>query len=284
MQMAGVTKIYSPGDAAVRAVKAGNDVVLHSPDDVAAIEAIKAAVGKGDIPLAQIDASVTRILRAKAKAGLHRSKVVSLDSIATTLGSRANQAVADEVSRRSVTLIKDDRNQVPLKMSKEAAVLYLSVLDYATGWRIAAPSRTVIPELKQRWPNVTAIELSDHTTANELDLVRAMVPRFDAVVVSTFVRAASASGRMDLAPPLVRLLQDIAEQTAQTKQPFVTVMFGNPYTAMFLPDVPAVLLTYDFYDRAEASAVRAIAGEAPITGRLPIALPNMFPVGHGLTR
>jgi beta-N-acetylhexosaminidase len=45
-----------------------------------------------------------------------------------------------------------------------------------------------------------------------------------------------------------------------------------------------VLLTYDFYDMAEASAVRAITGAAPISGRLPIALPGLFPVGHGLDR
>ena len=59
---------------------------------------------------------------------------------------------------------------------------------------------------------------------------------------------------------------------------------ANPYVAMFLPELPAVMLTYDFYDRAEASAVQALAGEAPITGRLPVTLPGMFPVGHGLTR
>ena len=87
-------------------------------------------------------------------------------------------------------------------------MLYLSVLDYPSGWRIAAPSRTFIPELRKRWPNVTSIELSDRTTPSELELVRAMAPRYDAVVASVFVRAASASGRMDLAPPLQRLLQD----------------------------------------------------------------------------
>jgi beta-N-acetylhexosaminidase len=54
--------------------------------------------------------------------------------------------------------------------------------------------------------------------------------------------------------------------------------------ATFLPELPAMLLTYDFYDRAEASAVRALAGEAPIGGKLPIALPGLFPVGHGLER
>jgi beta-N-acetylhexosaminidase len=284
MSMAGVTALYEPGEAAVRAVKAGNDLILHSPDDEKAFDAIKIAVEKGEVPMAQIDASVTRILEAKARLGLHNRKLVNLDDVATVFGARAHQAVAQEISQRSITLIKDERNQVPLKLPRDAAILYLSALDYPSGWRIAAPSRTFIPELKNRWPNVTAIELSDRTTPSEMELVRAMAPRFDAIVVSTFVRAASASGRMDLAPGIVRLLQSIGRQTAESNKPFVTVMFGNPYTALFLEELPAVMLTYDFYDLAEASAVRALAGEAPITGKLPIGLPDMFPIGHGLTR
>ena len=111
-----------------------------------------------------------------------------------------------------------------------------------------------------------------------------MAPRFDAVVASVFVRAASASGRLDLAVPLQRLLVDIARQTSGSGKPYITTFFGNPYVAMYVQDLPAMLLTYDFYDRAEASAVRAIAGETAIGGRLPIALPGMFEEGFGLTR
>ena len=284
MDMQGVTAMHSPGAAAVRAIKAGNDIVLHSPDDGAAFAALRDAVGSGEILMVRVDASVERILRAKARAGLHRARTVSLDAIPALVGTRANQAIADAVSQRSITLLKDERDQVPLKVAREAQVLYLSVLDYPSGWRIAAPSRTFIPELRKRWPNVTAIELSDRSTASEIELVRAMIPRFDATIACVFVRAASASGRMDLASPLQALLQQIARQTKATKQPFVTVLFGNPYTATFLRDLPAMLLTYDFYDRAEASAVRAISGEAPIGGVLPIALPGMFDVGFGLVR
>ncbi len=192
--------------------------------------------------------------------------------------------MAAEVSARSLTLIRDDRHQVPLTVARDAPILYLSVLDYPSGWRIAAPSRTFIPELKKRWPDVTAIELSDETPPSDIDLVRAIAPRYGAVVVSVFVRAASGSGRMDLPPALARLLEDLAPITARAGTPYVACLFGNPYTAAFLPDVPAVLLTYDLYDRPEASAVRALAGEAAIGGRLPIALPGLFPIGHGLDR
>ena len=284
MQMAGITAMHTPGDAAVRALKAGNDVILHSPDDGAAFAAMREAVRAGEIPQAQVDASVLRILRAKARAGVHRHRLVDLAAVPAVVGTRRNQAVADEVSARSMTLIKDEHGAVPLKAAREAQVLYLSVLDYPSGWRIAAPSRTFIPELRARWPNVTAIELSDRSTASEIDLVRAMAPRFDVVVVSVFVRTASSSGRMDLAAGLQQLLHGIARQTAREQKPFVTVLFGNPYVAIYLRELPTMLLTYDFYDRAEASAVRALAGEAAITGKLPIALPEMLDAGFGLSR
>jgi beta-glucosidase-like glycosyl hydrolase len=284
MGMQGVTNMHGPGEAAVRAILAGNDIVLHSPDDGAAFAGIRDAVKSGRIPQAQVDASVERIIRAKARAGLHKTKTVSLDSLANIVGTRANQAVADAVSQRSITLIKDARTQVPIPVSRDAQILYLSVLDYPSGWRIAAPSRTFIPELRKRWPNVTSIELSDRTTAAEIDLVQAMVPRFDAIIASVFVRTASFSGRLDLAPGLQRLLQDVARQTDSSKRPFITTFFGNPYVATFMPDLPAVVLTYDFYDRAEVSAVRAMTGESAIGGKLPIALPGMFEEGFGLTR
>jgi beta-N-acetylhexosaminidase len=280
MGMAGVSAMYKPGEAAVRAVKAGNDVILHSPNDAEAFAAVRDAVKSGEIPQAQVDASVLRILRAKARVGLNRTKAVTLDAIPNIVGTRKNLAVADEVSQRSITLLKDARNAVPLKLPRDAQILYLSVLDFPSNWRIAAPSRTFAPELRKRWPGVTAIELSDRTSPSEIELVRAMAPRYDAVVASVFVRAGSASGRMDLAAPIQRLLQEIGRRN----KPFVTIFFGNPYVATFMPELPAMMFTYDFYDRAELSAVRALAGEAPIGGRLPVVLPGLAETGAGLNR
>jgi beta-N-acetylhexosaminidase len=115
-------------------------------------------------------------------------------------------------------------------------------------------------------------------------MVRAIAPRYAAIVASVFVRASSGSGRMDLVPELARLLRDLARATERSATPFITTFFGNPYTASFVPELPAMLLTYDVYDLPERAAVAAITGEAPIGGRLPIALPGLFPVGHGLDR
>ncbi len=284
MRMDAIMQMMPPGEAALRAVRAGSDVVIDSPDPKAAFQAIRDAVEKGVVPREQLDASARRVLAAKAKLGLHRARSVNLEAVPLHVGGRTHQAVAREVAERAVTLVKDARGHVPLKRGRDASVLYLSMLDYPSQWRIAAPSRTIIPELKQRWPDTEAVELSDRSTPNEVALVDAMAPRFDVVVAGVFVRAASASGRLDLAPALVRLLQTLARSAEQRGQPFVVAFFGNPYVALSVPELPTILFAFDFSDDAESAIVRALAGEIPITGHLPVALPGLFPIGHGLTR
>lgn len=284
MSMDAVTRLLPPDEGAVRAFLAGADQILHSPDPAAAFAGLKKAAAAGRISEARLDASVTRILRAKAFVGLHIRRTVDLDAVPAAVGSRAHVAVAQEAAARSITLIKDEAHLVPLMVPRDTPVLYLSVLDYPSGWQIAAPSRTFIPELKKRWPQVTAIEVSDHTPLADLDMVRAVAPRYGAVVASVFVRATSGSGRLDLAPELVRLLKDLARAAARASTPLVTTFFGNPYTASFVPELPSILLTYDLYDLPELAAVRAIAGEAAIGGRLPISLSGLLPAGEGLDR
>jgi beta-N-acetylhexosaminidase len=284
MKMAAITKMASAGEAAVRAVKAGIDVIVDSPDSAAAASAVVAAVNAGEISRARVEESARRILEAKARLGLHRTRTVSLDAVPLTVGGRQHDAAARRISERSITLIKDARNNVPLTTPRTGSVLYLSVLDSPSGWRIAGPSRTVIPELKRRWANTESVEISDRATPAELDLVRAMADNYDAVVAGVFVRASSGSGRLDLAAPMVRLLQDLARTSERRSQPFVAMFFGNPYTPSFVPELPAMLLTYDFSDYAEESAVKALSGEIAIGGKLPIALPGLFPLGHGLLR
>lgn len=284
MLMDGVARLGSAADNAVKAAVAGNDLVIDPPDVMAAFEGLKAAMASGTLPRSQVEASVRRILRAKAAMGLHKMRQVDLDTVPDRVGTRAHAALARTVSERAVTLLKDDRGTLPLRLPPEARVLYLSVLDYPRGWRIAAPSRTAIPALRARWPGLQAVEISDQTTADEMALVRALASGADAVIAGIFVRAASGTNRLDLAPSVVGVLQDVARSTSRAGQPFVAAFFGSPYAVMTVPEVPAALLTYDFSDEAEHAAVKAMTGEIAIRGRLPIALPGFYAVGHGLQR
>jgi len=281
MSMLAISRRFGNEKAAAMAVAAGADVVLDPPDPEAALRGIREAVDKGDIPREQLDRSVERLLRAKALLGLHRARTVDVEAVPAGLGGRTRHAVAVEIASRAMTLAKDDRVQVPLRLKAGARVLVLSMIDYATGWREGAPGRVFVPELKKRFADVTAVEVSDRATAAEMDLVRALARRSDAVVAATYVRIASSSGRMGLGEAQVTLLERLA---ADATKPFVAVAFGSPYVGDLAPRVPALLLAYDWTDAPEAAAVRALCGEAPIGGRLPVTIPGLFPVGHGLDR
>jgi beta-glucosidase-like glycosyl hydrolase len=281
MSMQAISRRFPPGKAAAMAIGAGADVVLDPPDPEAALRGIREAVERGEIPRDQVDRSVARVLRAKARLGLHRVRTVDVEAVPAGLGGRARQAVAVEIASKAVTLLKDDRAQVPLRLPATARVLLLSMVDSASGWREGAPGRVFVPELKKRYADLTAVEVSDRTTASEMDLVRVVARRSDAVVAATYVRGASSSGRMGLSEAQVALLERLA---ADATKPFVAVSFGSPYVGDIAPKVPALLLAYEWTDAPEAAAVRALCGEAPIGGKLPVTVPGLFPAGHGLER
>jgi beta-N-acetylhexosaminidase len=100
-------------------------------------------------------------------------------------------------------------------------------------------------------------------------------------VAGTYVRIASYSGRMGLAPAQITLLGQLA---ADAGRPFAVAHFGSPYVGELAPKVPALLVAFDWGDAAEAAAARALLGEAPIGGTLPVNVPGLFPAGHGLGR
>jgi beta-N-acetylhexosaminidase len=281
MSMHAISRRFPPDRAAAMAVAAGADVVLDPPDPEAALRGILEAVESGEIPRDQLDRSVERILTAKARLGLSKSRRVDVSAVPSLIGGRARAGLAREIAARAVTLVKDERGQVPLRLPASARVLLLSVIDYESGWREGAPGRVLLPELKRRFPDTTAVEVSDRTTAGEMDLLKALARRSDAVVAALQMRVAAYSGRMDLQPAQQALLEDIA---ADADRPFVAVAFGNPYVASIAPKLPALLLTYDFGDATEAAAVAALAGDAPIGGTLPISIPDLFPAGYGLVR
>src|SRR5262245_17620112 len=281
MEMQAIRSHFEPGEAAARAVRAGADLLLVPPDPEAAFRGIRAAVERGEIAREDLDRSVRRILRAKARLGLARQREVDLMAIATELGGRHRARTALDIASRAITLLKDDGSTLPLALPSGARVLYVSLVDYASGWREGAPGRTLVAELKKRFPQATAVEVSDRTSAAELDLVRALGRNVELVVAAVFVRVAAGSGRIDIGAAQTALLEDLA---AAPSRPTVAIVFGNPYVGLLAARGPAVLLTYEFGDAPEEAAVKALFGESPIGGKLPIALSGDYPLGHGLER
>ncbi len=126
LEMGGIAKGYSAGEAAVLALQAGADVLLMPPDAEAAINAVEAAVKSGHIKPKRIDESVMRILTAKAHVGLATKKLVDLEEIHSVVDSIESNAVAQQISDRSVTLVRNTGDLVPLKAPATTAFFILA--------------------------------------------------------------------------------------------------------------------------------------------------------------
>src|SRR5690606_12482506 len=117
LMMDGIRAGRTVGEVAVEAVKAGADILLMPPSTREAIDALVAAVEAGEIDEDRLDASVRRILDAKARVGLERRRTVDLRALSRVLGSAAHERWAQDVAERSLTLVRDDDGGLPVSLA-----------------------------------------------------------------------------------------------------------------------------------------------------------------------
>src|SRR5207302_1834418 len=103
------------------------DVLLMPPVPDAAFEALKTAVRTGRIPRSRLDESVRRILRAKARLGLHRERLVPLEGLNSKFGLPDWSQAAQEMSDRGVTLLRDTTRQLPLDATRPTRALLVVI-------------------------------------------------------------------------------------------------------------------------------------------------------------
>ena len=154
----------------------------------------------------------------------------------------------------------------------------INVLDSRTGWREGPVGKVLAAELTKRFPRSVTIQVDDQTTPAEYELVRKLAGLADALVVNGFVRVASYKGSIHLNDAQTKLLRDLSA----TKKPLTFTAFGSPYVLMHVPELPAYAVTYDIGQASELAAIKALTGEIPYRGKLPIGMPGFYPMGHGL--
>jgi beta-N-acetylhexosaminidase len=280
MNMRGIAAHYPEGEAAVRAVKAGADVVLYPPSVEQVFVALKRAVESGEIKEARIDESVRRILTAKMKLGLDRKRLVDIANLDKVLGNAEHQRAAQQIIESAITLVRDKRGDLPMKLVPEQKVLFITMVDNSEGWRDGVPGRAFFQGLVKRHPNAISVYITDKTSAGELELVRKLATFSDAVIVNAFIRVSSFKGSIDMSEGEIQLLKHLSG----ISKPFGFVLYGSPYLLSFVPELPTYVLAYEYYPAAEDAALKAVLGEIEFKGKLPVELPGFYPIGHSAAK
>lgn len=280
LNMRGVAAHYPEGEAAVRAIKAGADVLLYPPSVEQAFVAVKHAVDAGEIKESRLDESVRRILSAKEKLGLDHNRFVDIGKLDKALGTNEHQRTAQQIIESAITLVRDTRKVLPLKLAPEQKVLFISMVDNSDGWRDGVPGSAFFAGLVKRHPSSTHVYVTDKTSPAEFELIKKLAALSDAVIVNAFIRVASFKGSIDMSEGEINLLKHLSA----IKRPFAFVLFGSPYLLSFVPELPTYVLAYEYYPAAEEASLKAVLGEIEFKGKLPIELPGFYRIGDAASK
>jgi beta-N-acetylhexosaminidase len=272
MTMEGVGKGYGVEESSVLAVKAGADIILKPSDPTKAIDAVVAAVDRGEISRARIDSAARRVLELKARTGVAFNRLVDLDALREVVGSREHRAVADDIARRAVTLLRDTPAHLPLAGRRVAVVQYMPETELRAGKIFGG-------EIRAAFPGTIVTRISPATSPTDLDSVARQVAGADRVVVAAYVRRIEGEGRPAVPPHIAKWIDDLAK-----REKVVAVALGNPYLIRQFPSVSTYLVTYGVGDALERAAAAVVLGRAPAVGTVPVSLPGFFNRGDGIKR
>lgn len=254
LEMQGIVQRFGSGEAAVRAVLAGADVVmvLWYPEKKREVrDSLLAAVRSGRISAQRLDEAVRRVLFAKARRGLFTRALLPVDEALAQLG-HIDRSVVGEIASKAITLVSND-GVLPLKRGTRVVVassepLFARLLAKQTGARTlalgSAPTRARV----------------DSDSARVIDMGKSA----DVIVI--------AVQNLDY-----RLLVERAR--AQTGAKIIVVSFGSPYLASRLPPVNAYLCAFGWRDESTRAAALALVDADKARGTMPVTLPASVKVG-----
>jgi beta-N-acetylhexosaminidase len=278
MNMGGLRHHYGDAEAAVRAFTAGADLILFPSSIQRAFVGLRAALVEGRISQSRLDRSVRRILEVKAGLGLHRGSRSYLSAIDQQVGAPEQLESSQRIMDRAITLVRDEKDVLPFSPEPNARVLLLTLLDE----RRPRESRgaAFVAQFLRRHRRTQHLEVLPDVSVQQSDSIEELAEDADYLVIGTYIRGAANKGELGLSPGEMQLL----ERLSRIRRPAAFVLFGSPYLLPLVSQLPTYIVAYDDYPGAELAAVKTILGEIPFLGKLPISLPDLYPIGHGLRK
>src|SRR5579885_313463 len=272
MEMQAIAGLYSQGEAAVRAIEAGADMLLMPSDPEASIEAILKAVRSGRISRRRIDSSAAKVIAAKHRVGLYRKRFVNLDQISDQIESPQADELAQRVADRAVTLVKDDKHLFPIPQTENSCLVVMEENQFSQRGEILAT------QLQRRILGLQTYVVNPSMTDAVLGAIANDASHCKQVYVAAFVTVAANRGSVALEGGLNAFLNTVVKGPA----PVALISLGNPYLLRDFPNVASYLATFSTSQTSELAAAEAILGDIAVTGRLPVSIPGLAKAGDGL--
>ncbi len=269
--MSAIAERYTLVEAAAQSIQAGADLalVLTTLDEqVQVFEELLQAARRGEISETRIDASVSRILAAKARLAFTPT-VDGLDFAAWPI--EEHRRVARDIARDSVTLVKNEAGLLPLRLQRGER---LGVIEFG-GARFSPVEDPVCENgwlrrlFNGRHANLCYLCLDPTLKGCEAEM-GSIVADCDVLVVVT--RNAN----------IIRQQSNLVRRIVESGKPTVVAAVRGPYDVMSFPAVGSYVVSYGDAPASLEALVGVLFGDCPPKGRLPVAIPGLFPHGHGV--
>ncbi len=270
LNMKGIANAAKPGEIELRALLAGNDVLLFPQDPVKGIQRIREAVDNGEVSTELIAAKCLKVLRAKEWAGLNHFEPLQRARVYEDLNTQSAIALRRELYASSLTLALND-GTLPIKNLDTLRIASLVIGD-----TLHNPFQQALG----RYAKVTELRCDKILNAAQSKALLDSLKQFDLVIASvhnTTFRVNKEFGVPQLTLDFLRRLSD--------QQAMAFVLFANPYrlgTAYGAQRWNALLVAYEENDDTQDLAAQMLFGAIPATGSLPVTASSFFRTGQGV--
>ncbi len=272
LNMKGVSNYFAPGEVDVKALLAGNDMLLFSGNVPKAVQMIKASIAKGEITQEEIDARCRKILMVKKWCGLDKQKLVKVKNLYRDLNTQEANLLCRDIAEHSATLLKNDNSLIPFMRPDT-----LKIASVAIGVR----GSTVFQDRLGVYTNVAPFSIRRDAKQAEKDTLMKKLKDFNVIILSMH-KLAQRSVKDAALEDIDRELLNLVLATGKT---VVLDVFGPPYALNALPGherCSAVLLSYQSEEYCEDLSAQVLFGGVSASGRLPVST-NMWPAGSGIS-
>lgn len=273
MDMNGLTLYFSEEEAAIRAILAGNDILLKPASAEAAIRGIKQGVSSGRISKERIDESARKVVAWKYKLGLFKQKITPIDEIDRIVSSQETRKLAEEISQNAITLVRNEDKILPLRSKQKALVLCIT-----NGKDIDSSGSTFIRILRASGLEVERIALDERSGEKEIAAAIEKAKQKDLVIAGLFGRVRTgAKNSVGLPEAGEKALREILRSDVKA----ISIAFGNPYLILGFPNMKNYVVAYGDMISLQQATANALMGKQDFSGKLPITIGD-YKRGTGL--
>ena len=260
LNMNAIAKKFSPGEIDLRAFKAGNDIMLFSQDVPSGKALIKSAFEKGEISENRLAESVKKILKTKFLLGLQDLKPINPENINVDLNNTSHAEISEKLYANAITLLKDEKNLLPLSCSKMYYYLPLE----------EAPFQTFVENLNFG----TTINLISKEEISQ-------IPENSTVIVGFHKDNSTAYKPYKISQNSKDILTELSK-----KQNVILDVFGSPYALkdFDIASISTVLVSYENNDLSMKASAKALLGKTKISGKLPVIVNENLKAGTGIEK